>query len=169
MTAPRTAVLHSPAGRAAMLLLAALVVTACSNEPAPEAAPAAAAPVDASTASAAPAIELPQGNLEAVALELGVVLDADGRVGQPTERVRAGDAVHVSLVTVGEAQAAMLAVRWRDASGAEVDVDERAIAPTGPAVHTFTRKPEGGWAPGRYEVEVTMDGESAGVRAFEVR
>ena len=171
MTAPRAAVLHSSTGRVARVLLAALVLTACSGDAAPDTTPAPAAPAEAAapSASATPAVQLPQGNLEAVALELGVVLDAEGRVATPTERVRAGDAVHVSLVTVGEAQAAMLAVRWRDAAGAEIDVDERAIAATGPAVHTFTRKPEGGWAPGRYEVEVTMDGESAGVRAFEVR
>ena len=171
MTAPRAAVFRSPAGRVVGVLLAALMLTACSGDAAPDATPAAGASTDpgAPSASAAPAVQLPQGNLEAVALELGVVLDAEGRVATPSERVRAGDAVHVSLVTVGEAQAAMLAVRWRDAAGAEIDADERAITAEGPAVHTFTRKPEGGWAPGRYEVEVTMDGESTGVRAFEVR
>jgi hypothetical protein len=171
MTAPRTAVHLHRADRAAVLLLAALLLAACGGDSAPDAAqaPALAADPGTASASAAPDVELPQGSLEAVALELGVVLDGDGRVSQATERVRAADAVHVSLVTVGQADAAMLAVRWRDAAGAEIDADERAITAEGPAVHTFTRKPEGGWAPGRYEVEVTMDGESAGIRAFEVR
>jgi hypothetical protein len=114
-------------------------------------------------------VQLPQGSLEAVALEVGVALDADGRVAAVTERVRPADAVHASLVTVGESEAAMLAIAWRDASGAEIDADERAITASGPAVHTFTRQPEGGWAPGRYEVEVSVDGESAGVRSFDVR
>ena len=104
-----------------------------------------------------------------MALDVGVTLDADGRVATVAERVRAGDAVHASLVTVGESDAAMLAIEWRDAAGAAIDADERAISATGPAVHTFTRKPDGGWAPGRYEVEVRVDGESAGVRTFEVR
>jgi hypothetical protein len=76
-----------------------------------------------------------------------------------TDRVRPADAVHASLVTVGESKAAMLAIAWRDASGAEIDADERAITANGPAVHTFTRQPEGGWAPGRYEVEVRVDGK----------
>lgn len=119
--------------------------------------------------AAEPIARLPQGSLEAVALEVGVGLDADGRVAASTERVRPADAVHVSLVTVGEATAAMLAVRWRDASGTVIDADERAITASGPAVHTFTRQPEGGWAPGRYEVDVRVNGESAGVRSFEVR
>lgn len=124
---------------------------------------------DTGSAAAEPIAQLPQGSLEAVALEVGVALDADGRVAAVVERVRPGDAVHASLVTVGESKAAMLAIAWRDASGTEIDADERAITASGPAVHTFTRQLEGGWAPGRYEVEVRVDGESAGVRSFEVR
>jgi len=131
-----------------------------------EAAEARTATGDASTAQDAVA---DLGTLEAVALELGTTLDADGRVAVAREVVAAADAVHVSLVTVGEAGAAPIAVRWRDAAGTEIDADERAISATGPAVHTFTRQPEGGWVPGRYEVEVLLGGSSAGVRGFEVR
>jgi hypothetical protein len=150
--------------------LAALLLAACGGEPAAPAASTGAAPAPSAGGAPTEAIErLPQGNLEAVALELGTALDADGRVVAAVERVRATDAVHVSLVTVGEAEAAMVSVAWRDAAGAGLHADERAITAAGPAVHTFTRKPDGGWAPGRYEVEVTVDGESAGVRPFEVR
>lgn len=161
-----------PAGflRRAGPTLVALLLAACGGEPAAPASSTGAAPAPSAGSAPTEAIErLPQGNLEAVALELGTALDADGRVAAVTERVRASDAVNVSLVTVGEAEAAMVAVTWRDAAGAELHADERAITATGPAVHTFTRKPDGGWAPGRYEVEVTVDGESAGVRPFEVR
>jgi hypothetical protein len=149
----------------------ALLLAGCGGQPAAPAAgteaPSTAA--DAGGAGAEPIAQLPQGSLEAVALEVGVALDADGRVAAVVERVRPGDAVHASLVTVGESKAAMLAIAWRDASGTEIDADERAITASGPAVHTFTRQLEGGWAPGRYEVEVRVDGESAGVRSFEVR
>lgn len=149
----------------------ALLLAGCGGEPTAPAAGAEAASTaaDAGGAGAEPIVQLPQGSLEAVALEVGVVLDADGRVAAATDRVRPADAVHASLVTVGESKAAMLAIAWRDASGAEIDADERAITANGPAVHTFTRQPEGGWAPGRYEVEVSVDGESAGVRSFDVR
>jgi hypothetical protein len=146
----------------------AVLLTACGADTAPTGtADAPAAP--SATAAAEPIAQLPQGNLEAVALDVGVALDADGRVALVTERVRTTDAVHASLVTVGESEAAMLAVAWRDASGAEIATDERAITASGPAVHTFTRQPEGGWTPGRYEVEVRVDGESAGIRSFDVR
>ena len=149
----------------------ALLLAGCGGEPATPAAGAEAPSTvaDAGGVGAEPIVQLPQGSLEAVALEVGVALDADGRVAAVTERVRPADAVHASLVTVGESEAAMLAIAWRHASGAEIDADERAITASGPAVHTFTRQPEGGWAPGRYEVEVSVDGESAGVRSFEVR
>ena len=147
----------------------ALVLAGCGGEPGAPAADTASTAADAGSVVAEPIAQLPQGSLEAVALDVGVALDADGRVAVVTDRVRPADAVHASLVTVGESKAAMLAIAWRDASGAEIDADERAITANGPAVHTFTRQPEGGWAPGRYEVEVSVDGESAGVRSFEVR
>ena len=125
---------------------------------------------DAATeADPRPEAALDLGTLEAVALELGTALDADGRVAAAREVVAATDAVHVSLVTVGNAAAAPIDVRWRDGNGAEIGADARAIDAAGPAVHTFSRQPEGGWTPGRYEVEVLLGGQSAGVRAFEVR
>ena len=153
-------------------LIAGLVLlAACGRGPAEVAAPAAPAlPAPAAEAAApSPVPALPRGTLEAVALELGAGLDADGRVAQVAERFRPRDTVHASLVTVGEAPAAMLSVQWRSAEGRVLAADERAIQPTGPAVHTFSRQVAGGWPPGRYEVEVRLNGESAGVRAFEVR
>ena len=134
------------------------------------AAPAAvpAAPVVAEP-DAAPIQQLPAGSIEAVALEIGGALDADGRVSASTERFRSADTVYASLVTVGDAPAAMLRVQWRDAGGAEVAADDRAVQTAGPAVHTFSRAVQGGWAPGRYEVEVRLNDTSAGVRSFEVR
>lgn len=149
---------------------AVLLLVACGGDPAARDAAGGALPTAPATgADTEPIAQLPRGSLEAVALDVGVTLDADGRVVAPTERVRPTDAVHASLVTVGAASAAMLAVRWRDASGTVIDADERAITANGPAVHTFTRQPAGGWTPGRYEVDVRVNGESAGVRSFEVR
>ena len=163
---------HRRAVGLAVLAVAALalLLAGCGREtPAGGETPSGAAAAEASDASESTPEAMPPGTLEAVALELGTALDADGRVATVTERVRASDAVHVSLVTVGEAEAAMLTARWRDSVGTEIAADERAISAAGPAVHTFTRKPETPWAPGRYEVEVSINGESAGVRGFEVR
>lgn len=158
------------------LLLSSLVLllSGCGREPA-----APALPVNITDSTASDAVSRGEvdseppatstGNLEAVALELGTALDADGRVLATVERVRSGDAVHVSLVTIGAAETAKLAVRWRDAAGLGIGADERAISATGPAVHTFSLKPESDWALGTYEVEVSINGESAGLRTFEVR
>ncbi len=161
---------------AALGVVLALALSACSGE---ADAPAA---VDASVAAEAPAAAAAEaslsaepvqfadaGSLEAVALELGTALDADGRVRATTERVRPSDTVHVSLVTVGDATAATLIAHWRDASGVGLASDQRQIVASGPAVHTFSHTPATPWPPGRYEVELVLAGESAGVRAFEVR
>lgn len=148
-------------------VLFALLLVACAPEPAPDDAPADATVVAAPDRTAMAA--QPVGDLEAVALELGSRLDADGRVAATQERFRPADTVQLSLVTVGSAPAAMLVVEWRDANGSVLATDQRAVAVTGPAVHSFSRAVEGGWAPGRYVVEARLGGESAGVREFEVR
>lgn len=151
-------------------MLFALLLVACAPEPAPDDAPADAPAVAAPTGTAAaPAAAVPVGDLQAVALELGSRLDADGRVAEAQERFRPGDTVQASLVTVGSAPTARLRVEWRDAEGRVLASDEQSIAPAGPAVHRFSRAVEGGWPPGRYAVEVHLDAASAGVREFEVR
>jgi len=158
--------------RALTLAALALLLAACQRDASPTDAASTTEPPAADNAGrgAAEAAAMPaSGSLEAVALELGTTLDADGRVAVSTERVQANDTVHISLVTVGDAEAAMLAVRWRDAQGRELAADGRVVRAAGPAVHTFSRTPEGGWAPGRYEVEVMLGGASAGIRGFEVR
>lgn len=149
----------------------ALLLAACAPEapPAEGAAGPAPAVVETAPAEAGPAAVLPAGDVEAVALEIGSRLDADGRVAQVQERFRPADTVQASLVTVGSAPAAMLEIEWRSADGRVLAADQRAIAPAGPAVHSFSRSVEGGWPPGQYAVEVRLDGESAGIRAFEVR
>jgi len=148
-------------------VLFALLLVACAPEPAPDDAPADATVVAAPDRTAMAA--QPVGDLEAVALELGSRLDADGRVAEVQERFRPSDTVQVSLITVGSAPTARLRVEWRDAEGRVLASDEQSIAPTGPAVHRFSRAVEGGWPPGRYAVEVHLDAASAGVREFDVR
>ncbi len=160
---PRAA--SPPIRRSAALAFAAALAVACS--PAPDAP----SPAPGSTASSmpAPGAEAPQGDLEAVALEVGGRLDADGRVALAQERFRPGDTVYASLVTVGSAPDVRLRVEWRDAAGAVLAADEQALASTGPAVHTFSRAVEGGWAPGAYAVQVRIGDQDAGERRFEVR
>lgn len=154
------------------LLLALLLLAACAGEPdSPAASGTEATSVEAAVEHRGngAATALSAGDVEAVALELGSRLDADGRVAAVQERFRPSDTVQLSLVTVGSATAAMLLVEWRDASGNVLATDQRAVAVTGPAVHSFSRAVDGGWAPGRYIVEARLGGESAGVREFEVR
>lgn len=153
---------------AAVAVCLAVALAGCSggdDVAAPDAADAESAALPTGESPAA----LPQGTLEAVGVELGTAIDADGRVLRPEARVRPGDTVHVSLVTVGDAPAVTLGAEWRNAEGAVLHRDERAIQTAGPAVHTFSLKPESGWAAGRHEVTLSLDGEVAGTREFELR
>ena len=156
--------------RSVALALAAALAVACSPAPvAPSTPEASTARPEAADPAPAATVVLPLGDLEAVALEVGARLDAEGRVATPQERFRPADTVHASLVTVGTSPAARLRVEWRNDAGAVLAADERAVAPGGPAVHTFSRAADGGWPPGRYAVRVRIGDQDAGERPFEVR
>ena len=156
--------------RSVVLALAAALTVACSPAPEAPSTPGAPAARPEATDPTPPAtVVLPRGDLEAVALEVGARLDAEGRVATPQERFRPADTVYASLVTVGTSPAARLRVEWRNAAGAVLAADERAVAPAGAAVHTFSRAVEGGWSPGRYAVGVRIGDQDAGERTFEVR
>lgn len=163
-----------------LALPVAFLMVACGSSESGDASPSAVAAQPASEAAAPAVAGLPSAvgaaalpaepsPLQPQALELGSSLDADGRVASPRTVFRAGDSVHVSLVTLGPSPASMLRVQWADANDVVLHRDERAVTTTGPAVHTFSLTPSPGWLAGNYRVTVTVDGAPAGVREFEWR
>ncbi|MGE5926464.1 MAG: hypothetical protein ACM357_03850 [Gemmatimonadota bacterium] len=102
-------------------------------------------------------------------LELGTVVDEDGRVTLPRTVFSPSDTVRLSFGRVPGADTLM--VRWVRVDGDEagVAVDSVLQAADGAAVHAFAASPAAGWSPGRYAVEVTAGGRRAGATTFEVR
>ena len=50
-----------------------------------------------------------------------------------------------------------------------VKTDSQTIAPTGPAATEFHIAKPSGWPVGKYKVDITVDGSSAGTKEFEVK
>ena len=102
-------------------------------------------------------------------LELGTVIDGDGRVTLPRTVFSPSDTVRLSLGRVPGADT--VAVRWVrvDGDDAGVAVDSARQASGNAAVLSFAASPASGWSPGRYAVEVTAGGQRAGATTFEVR
>jgi hypothetical protein len=102
-------------------------------------------------------------------ISLGRALEDRRRVTQPREDFAPADTVYVSVVTDGSARRALLKATWTYQGSEVVSESSLDIAPNGVTVSEFhVSRPEG-LARGRYQVEIFVDGASAGKRGFSVQ
>jgi hypothetical protein len=99
---------------------------------------------------------------------MGKEIGADKRVVSPTRTFGPKDTFYVSVATTGSAPSKTLRAKWTFEDGQTVKEDSASIAPTGPAVTEFHIMKASDWPPGRYKVEITVDG-SATTKEFQVR
>ncbi len=59
--------------------------------------------------------------------------------------------------------------KWTFQTGQTVKTDSQTIAPTGPAATEFHISKKTPWPVGKYKVEITVDGASAGTKEFEIK
>ncbi len=103
-------------------------------------------------------------------LTLGNAVDASQNVTTPVATFAKTDTIYASVATNGAAASATIGARWTYGSeGQLVDEGQQSIAPTGPAVTTFHIAKPDGWPAGKYNVEITIDGQPAGSQSFEVQ
>jgi hypothetical protein len=100
-------------------------------------------------------------------ISLGRAVGADRRVAQPRDVFAPNDTVYASVVTEGSGRRGRLAARWTQNAHvvAESSLD---IAPDATTVSEFHISKPNGLARGGYEVEIFLDGASAGKRSFSV-
>ena len=102
-------------------------------------------------------------------ISLGRTLETNRRVSQPREDFAPADTVYVSVVTNGSARRAVLKARWTYQGSEVVSESSLDIAPSGVTGSEFhVSRPEG-LPRGGYQVEIFIDGASAGKRAFSVQ
>jgi hypothetical protein len=144
--------------RAALLPFLGLAVSiACSKAAPPPPSPSPMAPLPSTPAA-----------LRVTEIVLGRAVDIDKRISDKTDTFKPGDTIYVSVGTEGSSPAASLAVHWKYEDGQVVKHDELRVAPAGRAYTEFHISKPGGWPEGEYEVEVSMDGASAGTKSFQV-
>ena len=132
---------------ATSLLLVAVALAGCSRKETPPAA-----------ASA----------LRVADISLGRSIAADKSVVDKSDSFRPEDTFYLSVRTEGSATSATLKARWTYEGGQVVDESIQSIAPSGPAITEFHVSKPDGWPPGRYEVEVSLNGATAGRKEFKV-
>jgi hypothetical protein len=135
--------------QATLLIVMSLALAACSR-PAP--------PGDATA----------QG-IRVTDFDLGRSLNADKTVGDNTDSFGPADTIYASVVTEGSSSSATLRARWTYQDGQLVDESVQTIAPTGKATTEFHISKPDGLPTGKYKVEVSINGASAGTKDFEVK
>lgn len=149
-----------------LLLSAALALAACGKKEEPAPAP---APAPAPSAEPAPA-PAPAG-IAVSSVTAGSAIGADKKVTVATDNFAPGDTMYVSVDTTGSGTATLDA-KWTYSKGGNVAVvkdDSMTINTTGPATHEFHVSKPDGWPAGNYEVDVLLDGRSAGSKKLTVK
>jgi pyruvate/2-oxoglutarate dehydrogenase complex dihydrolipoamide acyltransferase (E2) component len=156
---------------------------AASTAPAaPATAPTPAAPAPATTAAAAPAAQpaaapaAPAAATESLkvgSVTLGNAVGADKKVAKaktafaPTDKT-----IYASVATEGTTAGATLNAKWTYQDGdttTTVSDISQSISTDGPAVTTFKIQNPNEWPEGKYKVTVSLNGQSVGNEAFEVK
>jgi hypothetical protein len=135
--------------QATLLVILSVALAACSR-PAP--------PGDATA----------QG-LRVTDINLGRSVNGDKTIGDKTDAFRPNDTIYASVGTDGSSSSATLRARWTYQDGQLVDESSQTIAPSGKATTEFHISKPDGWPTGKYKVEVSLNGASAGSKDFEVQ
>jgi hypothetical protein len=105
-------------------------------------------------------------HLRVSGIQLGRSLNADNSIANPTTSFGPRDTIYMSVSTAGVGSGT-ISVRWiyggRVVEEATKKVSYRDLAAT-----DFSLKSVAGFPPGEYSVEVFLDGQPAGTRAFRV-
>ena len=101
-------------------------------------------------------------------IDIGRSINADLTIKDNTATFRPSDVVYASVATEGSAPAT-LGVRWIYNDDEVIQKGDREIRPTGPTRTEFHISNPGGFPAGRYRVEITLNGASAGTKEFEVK
>ena len=101
-------------------------------------------------------------------IDIGRSINADLTIKDNTATLRPSDVVYASVETKGAAPAT-LGVRWIYNDSQVVDEGDREIHPTGTTRTEFHISKPDGFPEGRYRLEVTLNGASAGTKEFEIK
>ncbi len=108
-------------------------------------------------------------NIAVTEIDLGRHIGADKKVSEVTDNFARTDTIYAVVSTSGSSPAATLQAKWTFEDGQVVDQSTETIAPSGPAVTAFHISKPGGFPPGKYKVEILLNGTSAGTKEFTVK
>jgi hypothetical protein len=109
----------------------------------------------------------PSEPLKVTTIQVGRSLNSDDSINQHTTTFKPNETIYVSAISEA-AGTGTIAVRWVYA-GQTVSEESREVSLNREGATEFhMQTPSGGFPEGDYRVEVTVNGENAGVRDFRV-
>jgi len=106
------------------------------------------------------------GELKPTTMQLGRSLNSDNSIGNHATSFKPDDTIYAAVLTDGIASGTISA-KWTYA-GRVISEPQKQVRYRGPAATEFHIQNSGGFPAGEYEVELFVDGTSAGVRKFRV-
>jgi hypothetical protein len=102
-------------------------------------------------------------------IQTGKAVGSDNKIGDQTTSFAVRDTMYISVITEGAAKDAKLAAKWTF-NGKPVSEDSQTISPTGGTTATeFHISKKTAWPKGKYTVDVSLNGVSAGTKDLEVK
>ena len=106
------------------------------------------------------------GPLELANLQIGRSLNQDRSVGSITTLFKPNETVYVAVQT-NAAGKGTISVKWKFGEQV-IDEPSKTVSFDGPGSTEFHLQNSGGFPPGDYSVDVFIDGQPVGTRAFKV-
>ena len=104
--------------------------------------------------------------LQLANIQTGRSLNPDRSIASITTRFKPSETIYVSVQTTGEAPGS-IGVKWMY-QGRVVDEPVKQVDYDGPASTEFHMQNSGGFPEGDYSVEIFINGQQVGSRAFKV-
>lgn len=99
-------------------------------------------------------------------IQVGRSLNPDRSIGSITTLFKSSETIYVSVQTL-EAGSGTVGVKWMFGTQI-IDEPTKPVSYDGPASTEFHLQNSGGFPVGDYSVEILLDGQSVGKRAFKV-
>ena len=104
--------------------------------------------------------------LQLANIQTGRALNADRSMASITTLFKPSETIYVSVQTTGSAPGS-IGVKWMY-QGRVIDEPVKQVDYTGPASTEFHMQNSGGFPEGDYSVDIFINGEKVGTRAFKV-
>jgi hypothetical protein len=140
-------------------------LAACKKE---EAAPVVAPATEAAPA-ATPAPAVAPAEISVSGVALGTVLGPDKNLVSSATNFAPTDTIYAVVSTKNASSGATLAAKWTSEDGKTIHEESTGIAPTGDTFTDFQYQSPTGLAPGKYKVEISLNGNVVNSVDFGVK